>query len=395
MDAPQLDKANVPGVPNYPPKQMRIWALTVASVMSFLAFVSISIRLISRRIRAQPLWWDDYMIMFSMVWNWVVVAVALAMYAKGAGYHSSTIGPANVAIIKEYLLVTEVIYIWHMAWTKLSVLLMYYRVFHVPQFKRLVVAVGCFVFVWVITATFLFIFICVPTQKLWKPELPGHCISEMGVWVANGSSTILSDVAILLLPIPQIWKLNTGRSEKIGLTLVFGLGFFTVFTSSFRLAVLFNYRKSDVSYTLFPLLVWTDVEMCAAVISANLPTFRPCLRVFASKLGFTRFSYATATVSGDGSGKMNNTIGSGSTNPRPLSLTAASVRRSVGHVFGAGRLPQDADMHGIMDEEHGYSPGEWAPGEGKGTSLSASAEVDTDREGSIALQSMHKVSSSK
>lgn len=154
------------------------------------------------------------------------------MYAKGAGYHSSTIGPANVAVIKEYLLVTEVIYIWHMAWTKLSVLLMYYRVFHVPEFKKLVAAVGCFVFVWVITATFLFIFICVPTQKLWKPELPGHCISEMGVWVANGSSTILSDVAILLLPIPQIWKLNTGRSEKIGLTLVFGLGFLYVYPCS-------------------------------------------------------------------------------------------------------------------------------------------------------------------
>lgn len=150
------------------------------------------------------------------------------MYAKDAGYHSSTIGPENVAIIKEYLLVTEVIYIWHMVWTKLSVLLMYYRVFHVSHFKKLVIGVGCFVFVWVIAATFLFIFICVPTQKLWKPELPGHFISEMGVWVANGSSTILSDVAILLLPIPQIWKLNTVRSEKIGLTLIFGLGFLYV-----------------------------------------------------------------------------------------------------------------------------------------------------------------------
>lgn len=67
MDGPQLDQANVPGIPNYPPKQMRVWALSIASIMSFLAFVSISMRLLSRRIRAQPLWWDDYMIMFSMV----------------------------------------------------------------------------------------------------------------------------------------------------------------------------------------------------------------------------------------------------------------------------------------------------------------------------------------
>lgn len=148
------------------------------------------------------------------------------MYAEGAGYHAETIGPVHVARISRLLLVSEVIYIWHMCWTKLSVLLMYYRVFQVaPNFKRLVIAVGGFVVAWAITGTFLFTFICVPTEKLWHPELPGHCMSEMGVWVANASSTIFSDIAILVLPIPQIWKLNTKTSEKIGLTLVFGLGF--------------------------------------------------------------------------------------------------------------------------------------------------------------------------
>lgn len=91
---------------------------------------------------------------------------------------------------------------------------------------------------------------------------------------------------------------------------------------------------------------------------------------------------------------MNNTIGSGG---KSLSFTTASARRSVGNVFGAGRLPQDSDMHGIMDEEHGYQLNEWSAGsEGKGTSLSASAvEVDTDREGSINLHSIQRVSSAK
>lgn len=63
----QEDKANIPGVPSYSPKKMRDWALIIASVMSFLAGLSIVLRYISRRIRKQPLWWDDYMIAFSMV----------------------------------------------------------------------------------------------------------------------------------------------------------------------------------------------------------------------------------------------------------------------------------------------------------------------------------------
>ena len=159
------------------------------------------------------------------VWNWVVVAIALAMYALGAGYHSDTVGPENVANISRLLLVAEIIYIWHMCWTKLSVLVMYYRIFRIPHFKKLVIAVGTFVIIWAVTATFLFTFICVPPQKLWYPDMPGHCVSEMGVWVANASSTIFSDIAILTLPIPQVWKLHTKRAEKIGLTMVFGLGF--------------------------------------------------------------------------------------------------------------------------------------------------------------------------
>lgn len=64
---PFKDEANIPGVPNYTPKQMRTWALAVASVMSFLAACSIVLRLLSRRIRQQKLWWDDKLIMFSMV----------------------------------------------------------------------------------------------------------------------------------------------------------------------------------------------------------------------------------------------------------------------------------------------------------------------------------------
>lgn len=69
---PFKDEANIPGVPNYTPAQMRTWALVVASVMSFLAATSIVLRLLSRRIRQQKLWWDDKLIMFSMVRVFVV-----------------------------------------------------------------------------------------------------------------------------------------------------------------------------------------------------------------------------------------------------------------------------------------------------------------------------------
>lgn len=147
------------------------------------------------------------------------------MYIEGVGYHAKDLSTKAIENISMWLLITEVIYIWNLCWTKISLLMLYYRIFRFPFFKKQVVAVGAFVVAWAITITFLFTFICVPVQKLWKPDLPGRCVSELGVWLANASSTMLSDIAILLLPIPQVWTLRLKKAEKIGVTFAFGLGF--------------------------------------------------------------------------------------------------------------------------------------------------------------------------
>jgi hypothetical protein len=215
----------VAGVPHYEPKDLRRWLVLVVTWMTILAGMAVILRYVSRRIRKQKLWWDDYMIAFSMVWNWVVVGIGFAMFIEGVGYHADTLPDKAIYNISKWLLVTEIIYVWNLCWTKLSLLFMYYRIFHFPFFKMQVMAVGCFVVTWAITISFLFTFICVPVEKLWRPELEGRCVSELGVWLANASSTIFSDIMILLLPIPQIWKLQLKKIEKVGLTMVFSLGF--------------------------------------------------------------------------------------------------------------------------------------------------------------------------
>ncbi|PQK15234.1 hypothetical protein BB8028_0005g07480 [Beauveria bassiana] len=287
----------VPGVPHYKPRAMRVWIILSTSCVTTLAVTSVFLRLISRRIRKQKLWWDDYLIMFSMMWNWVVLGIGFAMYIEGVGYHVNSLSKHAVHNISKWLLITEVIYIWNLCWTKLSLLMMYYRIFRLPSFKKQVITVGTFVVCWAISISFLFTFICKPIERLWIPEMPGTCVNEVGVWLANASSTIFSDILILILPIPQIWRLHLKRSGKIGLTMVFGLGFFAVFTSSYRTWVLFNYDKNDIPYSLAPLLVWSDVEMCAGIISACLPTLRPILNAAASKLGINiRFARSTSSA---------------------------------------------------------------------------------------------------
>jgi len=158
------------------------------------------------------------------VWYLAVDGFIFAMHASGMGIHADKVDHAEIVMMAKWLVVAEVLYAWNLGWTKVSLLLMYYRIFRHQYFKKMAWAVGTFVWAWVICITFMFIFICVPVQKLWYPEIPGHCIYQVGTWISNAASTILTDLIILLMPIPQIWKLQLRRTEKIGLTLAFSLG---------------------------------------------------------------------------------------------------------------------------------------------------------------------------
>ena len=146
------------------------------------------------------------------------------MRANGLGLHADVLDPEHNELILRWIIIAEILYAWSLAWTKLSVLLLYYRVFHVDGFRKQALIVGGAVLAWTVCITFLFIFTCVPVEKFWHSEIEGRCISQVGTYVSNGVSTIITDVIILLMPAPQIWRLQMRRLVKIGLCASFGLG---------------------------------------------------------------------------------------------------------------------------------------------------------------------------
>ena len=66
---------------------------------------------------------------------------------------------------------------------------------------------------------------CNPLNKAFEPQLSGYCIQVGDVWYATASFAIITDLAIIALPINQIPSLSLPRPQKIGLVLVFGIGF--------------------------------------------------------------------------------------------------------------------------------------------------------------------------
>jgi hypothetical protein len=108
---------------------------------------------------------------------------------------------------------------------KLSLLFLYYRIFHVNQtFVYCVYFLGIVQVLWSI-ATYLVHFLeCIPTQRLWNPEVPGHCINSADLLAAGETPNSLVDFALIGLAIWMVQSLKVKTSVKIKLFAIFVVG---------------------------------------------------------------------------------------------------------------------------------------------------------------------------
>lgn len=129
-----------------------------------------------------------------------------------------------------------------------SVLVFYYRTFKVYHGFR--IALWCmvaFVIAWYFIALFTTIFRCIPITDIWSAHPTGRCINFSRWAVSTAVLNVLSDLAVLVMPMPLIWKLQLPMHKKIGVSIAFSLGGIAVLASIFRLVALANFDINDFS----------------------------------------------------------------------------------------------------------------------------------------------------
>lgn len=101
---------------------------------------------------------------------------------------------------------------------------MYLRIFPVRNIRIGAYVLGALSIGWCISIIMVSVFQCVPIEKIWDPTLDGFCIDLKKSFVGNAVPNILTDVAILALPMPQVWSLHTSFLQKAQISLIFLLG---------------------------------------------------------------------------------------------------------------------------------------------------------------------------
>lgn len=65
---------------------------------------------------------------------------------------------------------------------------------------------------------------CRPLQFIWNKSLDGICIDSWPFYIAGSAPNVLTDFAILILPLPAVWRLQMGMMQKVSIVGILLLG---------------------------------------------------------------------------------------------------------------------------------------------------------------------------
>lgn len=112
--------------------------------------------------------------------------------------------------------------------TKLMFFFQYYRIVQQIRTLKIIYAIiMVLVTIWSVSQIFVTAFTCVPIQGLWDMSIPATCdsLGPSAQQYLNSGGNIVTDVIILVLPLPVVWRLKLPRNQKLVLVGVFSLGF--------------------------------------------------------------------------------------------------------------------------------------------------------------------------
>ena len=163
----------------------------------------------------------------------ILTGLSLSGGYYGLGMHVWIVPLHDVVKVVQILFAYVLIYVVTVPLIKLSDLLFYRRVFGMN--KAMWFCVGLTLGYWV-SCTVAFLVCCRPISYYWTQYVDpsgGRCVFNLyPFYIGNAAANVTTDVIILLVPMPLIWKLHMRTTQKILVCSIFMLGGLYVYPCS-------------------------------------------------------------------------------------------------------------------------------------------------------------------
>ncbi|OQE07299.1 hypothetical protein PENVUL_c014G06978 [Penicillium vulpinum] len=229
--------------------------------------------------------WEDAFIVLAWIFSLGTQVTSIYGYQySGVGIHMWNVTEEMLATYQKVILAAAVVYVPALAFAKMSLVFLYHRIMEKQEaYNWALHIISAVICGYSFALVFALIFACNAVAMTWDLSITeGTCISREGLYIATAVTNIVTDLALILLPIPLVVGLQMPGIQKVYLLLVFIIGCATVVTSILRLATLVPFlTASDITHDLAWPQLWINVEANLIVICPCLPSLRQLMRYHA------------------------------------------------------------------------------------------------------------------
>ncbi|KAE8335785.1 hypothetical protein BDV24DRAFT_155705 [Aspergillus arachidicola] len=309
-------------------------------VLTWCAVGLISIRLVMRKIRGKAFVLGDYLSLCAILCALIRLALVHVIIIWGTNnisrgfrysHHFTSEEIYRRETASKFTLVNRVFYNTYLWLQKFILLDTYRHLLRNLSWER--ITLGTYVFIF--AATYVTVQIVTFTE----------CNPFDHYWIVlpdPGVLNIVTDLMLIVLPVPLLVKVKRPLLEKLQLAALFAVGFFIVVVTVIRLPENAQHSTAQVNRT-----TWASVELFAAAIVANAPVL----------YGFYRGEReASRSRTTEGTSRQQSSLGRGQTVSRDPELEMQPI--PGGHLRQTSMLGskrRSRPMHGYTELDEGSS----------------------------------------
>ncbi|KAH8424139.1 uncharacterized protein LDX57_001893 [Aspergillus melleus] len=261
-----------------------------------LALTAVTTRTVARFCSKTRFGWDDYLIFVALIGQFSYAVLMFMNVANGQGQHILFL--KNQTLFSQLFVAAIIVYSITVMLTKLSILFLYRRAFPIKWLLIVSYLLGAVVIAYNLSVIFVASFKCIPLSVFWTGNSK-KCVDNPPPFAVFN---VITDFAILALPIQPVLGLRMRRTRKMQVLTIFLLGGIVCIFGIIRSVAIATMKPVDISCTapypipthdisLYtkPLLsglldnsvrstLWSYIELSAGILAACMPTFGPLLQ---------------------------------------------------------------------------------------------------------------------
>ncbi|KAH8742939.1 integral membrane protein [Diaporthe sp. PMI_573] len=270
--------------------------LATATFCMVLPTALVILRILARRKTSLSLNGSDFCIVAALTFDIGLCIVDYFMVLKGGfGFHIKDIerrfGPETLVTFNKCIAAWPILWSCCVVTSKWSVLLMYQTLIPVARMKMAVRVVGTFIILFALGGILEAFLICRPYAKNYYVNLEGTCGNVRTFYIWLSALNLFSDLVILLLPIPFLYKLQMPLRKRLGLISMFMVGVLTCVVTLYRQTTLGDMDLKDITASGLLAFLASTIEIAVAICIACLPFLRALWGSISSQRGGSSNNY--------------------------------------------------------------------------------------------------------